>query len=88
MRTQIQPSDTCPNFYTLTTAKGKQVQVGLSLGKVCSCSVYIQRNGRSGLSMGRHFWADTAQEAVLKAIDAYKAADVKAALRSLLSSLI
>lgn len=88
MPTQIQTSETSPNFYTLTTPKGKQVQIGLSLGKVCGCSIYIQRNGMNRLSMGRHFWADTAQDAILKAIDAYKAADVKAALRSLLSSLL
>lgn len=88
MRTQIQTSETCPNFYTLTTPKGKQVQVGLSSGKTCGCSIYIQRNGMNRLSMGRHFWADTTQGAILKAIDAYKAADVKVALRSLLSSLI
>ena len=88
MPAQIQTSETSPNFFTLTTTKGKQVQVGLSSGKTCGCSVYIQRNGMNRLSMGRHFWADTAQDSILKAIDAYKAADVKAALRSLLSSLI
>lgn len=88
MPTQIKVSEASPNFFTLTTPKGKQVQVGLSQGNVCGCSVYIQRNGLNRLSMGRHFWADTTQDAILKAIDAYKAADVKAALRSLLSSTL
>lgn len=88
MPTQIKVSEASPSFFTLTTPKGKQVQVGLSQGKVCGCSVFIQRNGLNRLSMGRHFWADSTQDAILKAIDAYKAADVKAALRSLLSSTL
>lgn len=70
------------DFFTLTTDKGKEIGVSLRDG---GCSVYIRRNGLSGLSMGRHFHAHTAEAALLLAVEAYKATDVKAAIRALIS---
>lgn len=83
MTTQIQQATA--TFFNLTTVKGKEVGVSISGSSV---HVYIQRNGLKGLSMGRHFFGTSTQEAFLQAIDAYKAADIKAALRALLSELI
>jgi hypothetical protein len=60
-------------YFTLTSPKGKEVGVSFGVG----VSVYIKRNGLSGLPMGRHFGS------LAEAIDAYKAADVKAALSAL-----
>jgi len=73
-------------FCTLTTEKGKQIGVGT--GVVGMVSIYIRRNGLAGLPMGRHFHAATTEAALLLAVDAYKAADVKAALRALISDLV
>jgi hypothetical protein len=73
-------------FATLTTEKGKEIGVGHGVEGMAS--IYIQRNGLSGLSMGRHFHAHTTEAALLKAVEAYKAADVKAALRALISDRI
>lgn len=77
-----QKSDT---FYALTTDKNRLVEVGVNQ---CCASIYIRRNGMRGLSMGRHFWADSNEKALLKAIEAYKAGDIKAALRALLCELL
>ena len=73
-------------YFTLTTEKGKEI--GISLGIDGMASIYIQRNGTRGLSMGRHFHAATTEAALLKAVEAYKAADVKAAIRALISDRI
>lgn len=73
-------------FVTLTTEKGKEIGVGLGIEG--SCSIYIQRNGLRRLSMGRHFHAHSTEAALLQAVEAYKAADVKAALRALISDRI
>ena len=83
MTTLIQ--QTTPTFFRLTTTKGKEVGVSISGSSV---HVYIQRNGLKRLSQGRHFFGNSTQEAFLKAIDAYKAADIKAAFRALLSELL
>lgn len=60
-------------YFTLTSPKGKEI--GVSFG--VNVSVYIQRNGVPGLSMGCHFGS------LAEAIDGYKSADVKAALSAL-----
>jgi hypothetical protein len=73
-------------YFTLTTEKGKEI--GVSLGIDGMASICIQRNGLRGLSMGRHFHAATTEAALLKAVEAYKAADVKAAIRALISDRI
>ena len=83
MATLIQ--QTTPTFFRLTTVKGREVEVSISGSAV---HVYIRRNGLKGLSMGRHFFGDSTQEAFLKAIDAYKAADIKTAFRALLGELL
>jgi hypothetical protein len=63
------------------TAKGKEIGVSITEH---GASIYIQAAGRSKLSMGRHFFGS---DALLQAVDAYKSAEVKAALRSLISEL-
>jgi hypothetical protein len=68
-------------FYTLTTGKGKEIGVSLN---GFGCSIYIQRNGFGALSMGRHFFGS---DALVQAVEAYKAADIKAAIRALISEL-
>ena len=73
-------------YVTLTTEKGKQIGVGLGIEGMAS--IYIQRSGLSGLSMGRHFHAHNTEAALLKAVEAYKGADVKAALRALISDRV
>lgn len=83
MATLIQ--QTAPTFFRLTTTKGREVQVSISGSSV---HVYIQRNGLKRLSLGRHFFGDSTQQAFLEAIDAYKAADIKTAFRALLSELL
>jgi hypothetical protein len=68
-------------FYNLTTGKGKEIGVDInSFG----CSIYIQRNGLRGLPMGRHFFG---ADALVQAVEAYKAADIKTAIRALISEL-
>lgn len=63
------------SYYTLTTAKGKTIGVCLrSCGHV---SVYILRNGMTGLAGGKHF------RSMPEAIAAYKSADVRSALEAL-----
>ena len=63
------------SFFTLTTEKGKTVEVQLwSSGGV---TVYIQRNGMRGLPLGRTFSSLSA------AMQAYKASDIKSALMAL-----
>ena len=61
-------------FFTLTTEKGNTVEVSTSLGHVM---VFIQRKGLKQLAKGRRF------ASVAAAAEAYKAADVKAALYAL-----
>jgi hypothetical protein len=73
-------------YFVLVTEKGKEIGVGLGIDGMAS--VYIQRNGTRGLSMGRHFHAATTEAALLQAVEAYKAADVKAAIRALISDRI
>jgi hypothetical protein len=73
-----QQSDT---YFTLTTEKGKEIGVSVNENHA---SVYIKRNGLNGLSMGRHFHG---REPLLQVIEAYKAADIKAAIRALISEL-
>ena len=62
-------------FFTLTTEKGKEIGVAIwPWGRI---TVYIQRNGMSGFSMGKQFGS------LEEAAASYKAADVKAALMAL-----
>jgi hypothetical protein len=65
-------------FYTLNTAKGKEI--GVSFGLANMITIYIKRNGMSGLAMGRNF------SSLGDAIEAYKAADIKAALYALMEA--
>jgi len=65
-------------FYTLNTAKGKEI--GVSFGLANMITIYIKRNGMSGLAMGRNF------SSLSDAIEAYKAADIKAALYALMEA--
>ena len=62
-------------YFTLTTAKGKRI--GVSFRPSSHVSVYILRNGMSGLAGGKHF------RSLADAIAAYKSADVRAALEAL-----
>ena len=61
-------------FHTLTTEKGNVVEVSTALGHVM---VFIQRKGLKQLAKGRRF------ASVAAAAEAYKAADIKAALYAL-----
>ena len=61
--------------FTLVTAKGKEI--GVSFNLTDRVSVYIKRNGMSGLPMGKHFGT------ICEAIDTYKSAEIKAALKAL-----
>ena len=65
-------------FYTLNTAKGKEI--GVSFGLPNMITIYIKRNGARGLAMGRNF------SSIGEAIEAYKAADIKAALYALMEA--
>ncbi len=71
-------------FYDVTTERGLTFSVAVAdYGMV---SVYIKQAGMSRrLPLGKHFSADTVREALVKARDAYKKADVKAALSALLA---
>ena len=71
---QIQKSTECPNFYILTTEKGKTVQANLNNGL---CTVYIKQNGSRNLSYGKTF------SSVAEAAESYKRQDIKSALRML-----
>jgi hypothetical protein len=62
-------------YFTVTTAKGKEV--GVSFRPFGHVSVYILRNGMSGLAGGKHF------RSLAEAIAAYKSADVRSALEAL-----
>ena len=59
----------------LTTAKGKKIEV--SFRPYGHVSVYILRNGMSGLAGGKHF------RSMAEAIAAYKLSDIKTALQAL-----
>lgn len=65
------------SYYTLTTEKGKTI--GVSLRPFGHVSVYILRNGMSGLAGGKHF------RSMADAIAAYKSADVRSALEALVA---
>jgi ABC-type nitrate/sulfonate/bicarbonate transport system substrate-binding protein len=65
-------------FYTLNTAKGKEI--GVSFGLSNMVRIYIKRNGMSELAMGRNF------SSLSDAIEAYKSADIKAALYALMEA--
>ena len=72
--TRIELSTECPNFYILTTEKGKTVQVNLNNGL---CTVYIKQNGSNRLSYGKTFGS------VAEAAESYKRQDIKSALYAL-----
>ena len=62
-------------FHTLTTEKGKTVEVSTANGL---CTVYIAQNGsRSRLSYGKTF------RSVAEAAESYKRQDIKSALYAL-----
>lgn len=72
--TRIELSTECPNFYILTTEKGKTVQVNLNNGL---CTVYIKQNGSRRLSYGKTF------RSIAEAAESYKRQDIKSALYAL-----
>ena len=84
MTTLIEQHTENERFFTLTTEK-RSFEVSIAPQ---SLGVYIQRNGLNSLTVGKHFHADSTEEAFINAIEAYKASDVKAALRSLLGELL
>ena len=72
--TRIELSTECPNFYILTTEKGKTVEVNLNNGL---CTVYIKQNGSRRLSYGKTFGS------IAEAAESYKRQDIKSALYAL-----
>lgn len=73
------------NYITAVAQSGRHVGVSFSPSSI---HVYIQANGSKALPHGKHFFADTTQEAFLKAISSYKSAEVQTALRAVLSALV
>jgi hypothetical protein len=81
---QITEATESKGFYTITTAKGKNVQVVFWYGQVfvkqinasARCAAY------PGASMGKAF------ATLADAVETYKNADIKQALRALLCELI
>ena len=81
---QITESDVAKGWYNITTAKGKNVQVVFWYGQVfvkqinasARCAAY------PGASMGKAF------PTLADAVETYKNADIKQALRALLCELI
>lgn len=72
--TLIQESTDYAGFFTLTTEKGKTVEVNTNNGQ---CTVYIKQNGSRRLSYGKTFGS------IAEAAESYKRQDVKAALYAL-----
>ena len=81
---QIDKSPVAKDWYDLTTAKGKHIQVVFWYGKVLVKAINASAKCADypGASMGRSF-ADLSE-----AVEAYKNKDTKQALRALLSHLI
>ncbi len=75
--TRIELSTECPDFYILTTEKGKTVEVWADQ---YSCTVYIKQNGSRGLSYGKTF------RSISEAAESYKRQDIKSALYALAES--
>jgi hypothetical protein len=73
--TRIELSTECPNYYILTTEKGKTVEVALHT--YGGCTVYIAQNGSRGLSYGKTF------RSIAQAAESYKRQDIKSALYAL-----
>ena len=73
--TRIELSTECPNYYILTTEKGKTVEV--MMHTYGGCHVYIKQNGGSRLSLGKAFGS------VAEAAESYKRQDIKSALYAL-----
>ena len=61
-------------FHTLTTEKGKTIEVSTANGQ---CTVYIKQNGSRRLSYGKTF------RSVAEAAESYKRQDIKSALYAL-----
>ena len=72
--TLIQESAELAGFFTLTTEKGKTIEVNTANDQVM---VYIQQNGSRGLSYGKRF------DSLAAAAEGYKRQDIKAALYAL-----
>ena len=73
--TRIELSTECPDFYILTTEKGKTVEV--MQHTYGGCTVYIKQNGSRALSYGKTFGS------VAEAAESYKRQDIKSALYAL-----
>lgn len=77
----IQQHDNQNNGFTLTTERGRTIEV-YSGGFL---NVYA---GRHRLGMGRAFHGETIEERFNQAINAYRSSEIKAALQLLLSIII
>tara|TARA_A200000159_G_scaffold68719_2_gene63648 strand:- start:3125 stop:3355 length:231 start_codon:yes stop_codon:yes gene_type:complete len=72
--TLIQESTELAGFFTLTTEKGKTIEVNTANDQVM---VYIQQNGSRSLSYGKRF------DSLSAAAEGYKRQDIKSALYAL-----
>jgi hypothetical protein len=71
----IQIQQETPDYFTVISAKGKSI--GVCFRPLGHVSVYILRNGMTGLAGGKHF------RTMAEAIASYKSADVRSALEAL-----
>lgn len=71
-----------PGYYELTTAKGKTVRVQFYFGAVYVKNVNSMAKAYGDVSMGKKF------ATIGDAVEGYKNADVKHALRVLVSELV
>ena len=75
--TLIEESTEYAGFFTLTTEKGKTVEVNTNCNQV---TVYIKQNGSRRLSYGKTFGS------LPEAAESYKRQDIKSALYALAES--
>ena len=73
--TRIELSTECPDYYILTTEKGKTVEV--MMHTYGGCHVYIKQNGNNRFCYGKAFGT------VSEAAESYKRQDIKTALYAL-----
>jgi hypothetical protein len=73
--TLIELATDCPNYYILTTEKGKTVEV--MMHTYGGCHVYIKQNGGRRYSYGKAFGS------IAQAAESYKRQDIKSALYAL-----
>lgn len=78
----IETFEQLPGYYELTTVKGKTVRVQFSFGRVFVKNVNRAAKVYGDVSMGKQF------ATIGDAVENYKNADIKHALRVLLSELV